>query len=110
MLELGHYSVAEYERFGVLAADSADVIVSVGVRARALAESARIANHKDCAFSYDNAREAGQALASYIQPGDVVLIKGSQSIRTERIVEALLADPADSSKLVRQEPEWKRLS
>ena len=39
--------------------------------------------------------------------GDVILVKGSQSIRTERIVEALLANPADVSKLVRQEKKWK---
>jgi UDP-N-acetylmuramoyl-tripeptide--D-alanyl-D-alanine ligase len=108
MLELGRYSVAEHERIGALAAHAADVVISVGIRARALAESARAANHHDCAFSYDNAAEAALALASYIEPGDVILVKGSQSIRMERIALALLADPADISKLVRQEGEWKK--
>jgi hypothetical protein len=43
-----------------------------------------------------------------IEAGDVILIKGSQSIRVERVVEALLADAADAAHLVRQEREWKK--
>jgi len=34
-------------------------------------------------------------------------VKGSQSIRTEHIAKALLADPADASQLVRQERKWR---
>jgi UDP-N-acetylmuramoyl-tripeptide--D-alanyl-D-alanine ligase len=109
MLELGRYSVFEHERIGTLAAHAADVVISVGIRARALAESARVAR-AGCAFSYDNSSEAARGLADYIEPGDVILIKGSQSIRTERIVESLLGDSADVSKLVRQEEDWKRIS
>lgn len=108
MLELGRYSVAEHERIGTLAGHSADVVVTVGIRARALAESARASHHAGCAFSYDNAREAAHALQDYIEPGDILLVKGSQSIRMERIVAALLEDPADTTKLVRQDEEWKR--
>lgn len=107
MLELGRYSVAEHQRIGTLAAQSADVVVSVGVRARRIAESARV-DRAGCAFSYDDSMEAARGLAEYVQPGDVVLIKGSQGIRTERIVEALLAHPEDISKLCRQEKEWKK--
>src|SRR4029453_16198271 len=39
--------------------------------------------------------------------GDVVLVKGDISTRMERITAALLADPADVSRLVRQEPGWE---
>jgi hypothetical protein len=39
--------------------------------------------------------------------GDVVLVKGSQGIRTERVMERLLADEADRKHLVRQEKEWR---
>ena len=51
---------------------------------------------------------AAAALPALVREGDVILVKGSQSIRTERIVEALLAHPADASKLVRQEKKWKQ--
>jgi len=104
MLELGRYSVQEHERIGALAGETADVVVTVGIRARALASTAGKAE----VLQFDDAHKAAEVLVGYLQKGDVVLIKGSQSIRTERIVEALLDDRADVSKLVRQEKEWKR--
>ncbi len=104
MLELGRYSVMEHERIATLAGDSADVIVAVGIRARAFAREPKDAE----VMPFDNARAAAQALPDLVREGDVVLVKGSQSIRTERIVEALLADPADAARLVRQGKAWKR--
>lgn len=104
MLELGRYSVMEHERIGALASGSADIIVAVGIRARAFTAVKGNAE----VMLFDNAHAAALALPTLVYAGDVVLVKGSQSIRTERIVEALLANPADSSLLVRQEKEWKR--
>lgn len=109
MLELGRYSVSEHERIARLAASSADVFVTVGIRARAMAEVARKAGLRDDAvISFDSSKNATQPLVSLVRKGDVVLIKGSQSIRMERIVEALLADPLDVVNLVRQDKEWRR--
>lgn len=104
MLELGRYSAMEHERIGVLAGDSADVIATVGIRARAFALSPGKAE----VISFDNSRAAAEAFPALIREGDIILVKGSQSIRTERIIEALLANPSDASRLVRQEPEWKK--
>lgn len=104
MLELGRYSVQEHERVGKLAGAAADLVVAVGIRSRALA--AKVGRTEVLLF--DNARIAASALVPLVRAGDVILVKGSQSIRTERIVEALLARPSDTSKLVRQEREWKR--
>lgn len=109
MLELGRYSVSEHERIGRLASESADIVVSVGVRSRSLVDAARLAGTPaEETYSFDDALTAAGALGEVLQEGDVVLVKGSQSVRTERIVEALLADPADRNNLVRQEREWKR--
>jgi UDP-N-acetylmuramyl pentapeptide synthase len=59
--------------------------------------------------SFSTGKEAAEFLQTIILPGDVILLKGSQNnIRLERVAEALLRDPADASKLVRQEREWKR--
>ncbi len=104
MLELGRYSVMEHERIGAIARGSCDLVAAVGIRARAFAAAQGAA----AVILFDNAKVAGPALAEILKKGDVVLVKGSQSVRTERIVEALLADPADAAHLVRQEREWKR--
>lgn len=104
MLELGRYSAMEHARIGALARGSADIVAAVGVRARAFAA----AQGKAEVMLFDNARTAAKELPALVKEGDVILVKASQSIRTERVVEALLANPSDASRLVRQEPEWKR--
>ena len=103
MLELGRYSVAEHEHVGVLARESADLVVAVGIRARAFARAAGNGE----VMLFDSSYEATRALANLVRPGDVVLVKGSQSIRTEHIVKAILANPADAVQLVRQERKWR---
>lgn len=102
MLELGRYSVIEHERIGALARDSVDVLAAIGIRARAFAS----AEGKSGVLQFDNVRDAASGLADLVNPGDVILVKGSQSVRMERIVKALLADPADAVHLVRQEEKW----
>jgi len=104
MLELGRYSSDEHARIGKLAATHADVAVSVGVRARPFADAAEASGIPVMRFQTSD--EAAPALADFIHEHDVVLIKGSQSIRTERIVKALLQNPEDVHHLVRQEAQW----
>lgn len=104
MLELGRYSVQEHERIGRLACAAADVVIAIGIRARAFVSAPGKAEVQ----MFDNSSAAAFALASLPRPGDVILIKGSQSIRMEHIVQALLADRADVCQLVRQERRWKR--
>ena len=109
MLELGRYSVEEHERVGTLAAQKADILVTVGSRSRAThAAALKAGMSEDRAFSFDTSNEAAVALLDMIAERDVVLVKGSQSVRMERVSEALLLDPLDASRLVRQEQEWKR--
>ena len=44
-----------------------------------------------------------------MKEGDLILIKGSQSMRMEKIVEEIMAHPEEKEKLlVRQEKEWSR--
>jgi UDP-N-acetylmuramyl pentapeptide synthase len=104
MLELGRYSVAEHERIGTLARDAADIVVAVGIRSRAFATAPGQAE----VLLFDTGAAAALALVDSVRPGDILLVKGSQSIRTEHIVKALLADSADISLLVRQERMWKK--
>jgi len=104
MLELGRFSVIEHERVGKLARDSSNLVASVGIRARAFTVTSGDAG----TLVFEDSKAAALALPGLVKAGDVILVKGSESIRTERIVEALLANRADVSKLVRQDPEWKR--
>lgn len=111
MLELGRYSVQEHERIGALACASADLVIAVGIRARTFALAREHCKKKGAELmTFDDSRTAAKELPHIVQTGDVILVKGSQSIRMERVVESLLADRADTVKLVRQEPEWKRRS
>ena len=42
-----------------------------------------------------------------MEPGDIVLVKGSQGVRMERAMEEIIAHPEDKANLlVRQDKEW----
>lgn len=109
MLELGRYSKDEHEKIGRIAREKTDLLITIGPRARAIASAALEAGMpEDVVQSFETSTEAAPHVASSIGVGDIVLVKGSQSIRTEKIVEELLADYADRSLLVRQDREWKK--
>ena len=42
-------------------------------------------------FEFLNSEDAGKFMQLFVQPGDIVLAKGSQGMRMERVVDALLA-------------------
>lgn len=109
MLELGRYSVEEHERIGVQAAEGIDLLVTVGKRAEAIRTAAIASGFpEERALGFATSLEAAHALLEEVQEGDVILVKGSQGMRMERISEALLADKGDARHLVRQDTEWKR--
>jgi UDP-N-acetylmuramoyl-tripeptide--D-alanyl-D-alanine ligase len=112
MLELGKYSIIEHRNAGKMAAVMCDILVSVGTRAQMMdiaAEGKRMGKKKRLYF--ETSTEAGSYLKTVVAPGDIVLVKGSQSIRMERVVEALMAHPENKEKLlVRQEKEWQKKS
>ena len=109
MLELGRYSFAEHQTVGIQAAGIVDLLVCVGIRSKATAEAASGAGlTDDQIIYYTDSIEASRELPIRITQEDSILIKGSQGMRMERVVEVLLADTADSKYLVRQEKEWKK--
>ena len=95
MLELGEYAAALHAEVGrAAAATGVDVLVAVGgPAAEALASAARATGiAADQVHHYTTSAEAADAVAALVQPGDVVLVKGSRGIRTERVVERLKAE------------------
>ena len=109
MLELGEYSEREHKKVGEWLRGVADVIVCVGPLAHIMGESALVDGcEKRQVHFFATSTEAGDFLKTFVQPGDTILLKASQSIRLERATELLLADPSlASSLLVRKEKEWK---
>jgi len=110
MMELGSYSVTEHTKAGKQIAEVADLLVTVGLRARGAAEGARKAGlKKKQILSFDESRLAAEKIRGLVREGDLVLVKGSQSVRLERVVKALLRKPEQAGGLlVRQDPEWQR--
>ncbi len=108
MMELGKFSATEHRRMGEMAPRFVDRLVTVGQRSKLTAEEAlKIGMTSENVKTFDNSRDAATHLASIVKSGDIVLIKGSQSIRMERITAALLREPEKAAKLlVRQEREW----
>ena len=113
MLELGKYSGDAHKEVGERAATSSNMLITVGFRARTMAEAALDAGMSDIdvrSYEQGESERAGLELEKEIQPGDIVLVKGSQSMRMERAVEVLLAEPEKAAEfLVRQETEWKNM-
>jgi len=110
MMELGKHSVDEHYEAGKAAADSCDILITVGVRAKKMAEGALDEKMDEGSiFQFDNSVEAGKFVQEMLKEGDVVLLKGSQSTRMEKAVEEIMAEPEKAEDLlVRQEEEWKK--
>jgi UDP-N-acetylmuramoyl-tripeptide--D-alanyl-D-alanine ligase len=90
MLELGQYEREGHERVGARAAEVANVLVTFGVRAHLIAESARRAGMKRTAVHEFEDLDAMIAwLDKNLTGDDVVLFKGSNSMRLDRAVSAL---------------------
>ena len=95
MLELGREEEKGHRLVGARAAETSDILITVGQRARWIAEEARALGMAERAIHPVDDAEAAVALAcTLIQPGDFVLIKGSRAMRMDEIA-AHLTSPAD---------------
>jgi UDP-N-acetylmuramoyl-tripeptide--D-alanyl-D-alanine ligase len=109
MKELGKYTEAEHKIAGENAAGFCRIIVAVGEHARFVAEGALMGgmSEKDI-FQFEDSKIAGKFVEGLIEKGDVILVKGSQSVRTEKVVEEIMRYPEKREEmLVRQAKEWQ---
>jgi UDP-N-acetylmuramoyl-tripeptide--D-alanyl-D-alanine ligase len=109
MLELGKHTEKVHKDIGKEASQAAHTLITVGMRARFIVEGAlNEGMNENNIFQFEDSRSAGKFAESIIQEGDVVLIKGSQGIRMERVAEELLRYPEmKEDLLVRQNDEWR---
>jgi UDP-N-acetylmuramoyl-tripeptide--D-alanyl-D-alanine ligase len=93
MGELGPETSAAHRAAGSLAAQlGIDHVYAVGAQAALVADGARSAGlAADRIHAYAEWEPAAEALTLSLRPGDRVLVKGSRSMRMERIVERIAA-------------------
>lgn len=108
MLELGTYTIDAHREVGKMVAGICDLVFTVGVRAKFITEGAVEAGYSQKKLRhFDDSHEVGTALEDLLVTGDIILVKGSQSVRLERVVEEIMAEPDKKDQLLcRQEPEW----
>jgi UDP-N-acetylmuramoyl-tripeptide--D-alanyl-D-alanine ligase len=95
MLELGERSIALHEESGRRAAAAGlRMLVAVGGEpARRLADAAIAAGMPATAVSYfETSEQAAPAVVAAVQPGDLVLVKGSRGTRTDVVVDRLAGE------------------
>ena len=111
MLELGEIAKTAHQEIGELVAkNNFQYLVAVGQFANEMVVGAKRAGMGvDQLFSFSDALTAANFLIDKIKPGDVILVKGSQGIRLERLVKEIMAEPERVKELlVRQGEEWMR--
>ncbi len=105
MRELGEASESLHRDVGATAAAAAELLITVGAGARAIAEGALEAGvtpgHVHHTASID---EASAVLKTVMRSGDVILIKGSRALEMERIIDALRASTGNAETRERGNP------
>lgn len=109
MAELGRYTEDEHRMIGMKIAEvGADILVTVGEKTRDMQRGAIDAGLDESKTEhFNNSADAGRWLDSKVRKGDIVLVKGSQSSRMEKVTKDLIAQPLRSGELlVRQSDKW----
>lgn len=109
MLELGSFTEKEHYNVGKKVPEMGiDTLITVGEKSRDIARGARDAKmSKDHIFSFENTHDAGKFLQNRLEEGDLILVKGSQGARMEKVVKEVMAEPLRARELLcRQAEEW----
>lgn len=112
MLELGEESVEKHRAVGRKFLEiKGDMFFAVGKRMRDAAdELEKNGFSRQNTFYFESPIEAGKKVREAIREGDLVLVKGSQGMRMEKIVEEVMADPGEAERLLcRQTRHWREI-
>ena len=90
MLELGPYEIEGHQSVGSLCANAADILILVGNRSKITAEAALANGFPEARLQwYETSELAAKPASAIVQEGDVVLVKGSNSMHMDKILTAL---------------------
>jgi len=107
MLELGDYTIKAHQGLGNLAGGRVDILVCVGSRSKFVADAASNQMLKSNIYLFETSDLAKKKVQELLEEGDTVLIKGSQSMYMEKIVEEIMAEPERKNELLaRQGRKW----
>lgn len=109
MAELGALTESSHREVGEKAAMlGIDILICVGEKSRDTARGAKDAGMpEEFVFNFPSPKEAGLFVQERMHAGDVVLIKGSQSSRMEKVTKEIMGEPQRAAELlVRQEEAW----
>jgi alanine racemase len=127
MLRLGPYEEEAHRRIGRKVAEVADFLVTQGQRAEIIAQEARKAGMPAEAIEATySAEDAAQVVRRYLEQTTpplpvgkpavhsapaIILIKGAEEMRMERVTERLLARPEEAPEVLdRQTLAWKQVA
>jgi len=111
MLELGSFSEEGHKEVGKKAADiKLDKLVIIGKEAELIGDGAHNAGMSESdIFLFQEPDRAAVFLKNMLREGDLVLIKGSQGARMEKVVKGIMIEPERAEELlVRQGKEWRK--
>lgn len=106
MLELGSLSEEGHRQVGAAAVKAGvDILIVVGERARDIGRGAEAAGlERRRIFHFSDSVAARLFVQDQIRQGDLILVKGSQGVRMEKIVKEIMAEPQRAKELlVRQD-------
>jgi UDP-N-acetylmuramoyl-tripeptide--D-alanyl-D-alanine ligase len=90
MMELGSYEEEGHRKVGCRAADIVDILITIGPRTRFIVDEAQACGLDSSAIlELEHNHAAIDYLKKVLEPGNIVLIKGSLSRRMSEIVSAL---------------------
>ena len=111
MMELGRFSKDAHIEVGRKAEKCATMLITVGLRSHATAQTALDCGMPEVSirqYEQGESARAGKELEAELDKTTIVLIKGSQSMRMEKAVEEIMAEPLLAPDLlVRQDADWK---
>lgn len=110
MLELGDREEKAHRNIGkVVKENKIDLFITVGDRMK-LAKEEFDKSNSGKSINFNNPVIAGEFVEDSLQAGDLILVKGSQGMRMEKVTEKILDNFEDGNKkLVRQDKIWKKI-
>lgn len=111
MLELGEQTEIGHRDVGrKVFSTKIDIFIAVGERMQyAIEQLIALGFPRANILHFNDPSSAAEKVSQIVREGDFVLVKGSQGMRMEKIVEKIIADPSQAKNILcRQNREWKK--
>ncbi len=102
MLELGVHSQPSHIAIGrYLTGQKPDYLIAIGTEAKAIYKGSQdMGFPEERAFYFEKSEAALTRLQEMIEPGDLILVKGSRGVHLEKLVKAIMAQPEKADEVL----------